>query len=147
MTLALRVDAGDAVAETESSEREQKGAAARVLPFPYARLVRAHVEKEHIAGARDLLQLGLQQPNPDPALFRWRRVLAPARVRLSAEKGSDRSREIKWLHENAAKYRGLWVAVLGDQLLASASTIGELHAKLKEVPPPRPPLAFRFSDE
>lgn len=146
MALALRSDVGEAVAETESGGREQKGAAARVLPFPYARLVRVNVEMDRVPAARNLLQAGLQQANPDPALLTWRLLLAPAKVRVVPAKGVDRRAEIAWLSAHASEYRGQWVAVVGSHLVASAKSAQELNALLEEAAPSPPPLLFRFSD-
>lgn len=39
----------------------------------------------------------------------------------------DRSREARWLKENAREYAGQWVALEGDQLIAAGSTAVEVR--------------------
>ncbi len=73
----------------------------------------------------------------DPKL---RDVLGPARVRKSAIKDFDRSAEFHWLKTNWEAYQGKWVALLGEDLLASTDTLQELRVRLAELHPKRRPL-------
>jgi hypothetical protein len=69
-------------------------------------------------------------------LQRLAQVLAPPKVVDSSLKGykePDRSREFAWLREQAHAYRGKWVAVLGDQLVATADTLGDLLQQVQQA--------------
>lgn len=143
--LALAGGGGDAPPVSMPSEQdEQEGA--RVRAFPYARVIRQYVENEQLSKARNLLGIALKQPQPPAELYEWQRVLEPARVRVVPRVGFDRRAEVAWLNEHASKYRGQWVAVVGDRLLASAESARELNARLEHAAPSTPPLLFRFSD-
>lgn len=78
--------------------------------------------------AQELLKsAGGDQAPVDPKL---REVLAPPRIRKSPVKGVDRSAEFHWLKTRAADYPGKWVALVGDDLVASSDTLKELLARL-----------------
>jgi len=66
----------------------------------------------------------------DPWLVKTHRVLNPTEISSQRAEAPDRSREFAWLREHSARYRGQWVALLGDRLLASGA---ELAAVLDEL--------------
>jgi hypothetical protein len=115
-------------------------------PRSYVERIRELVERGDVRGARALAAeaagLGIQEEGFE----QWQRVLAPAKVLgvglVSLE--PDRSREERWLEENAQAYRNQWVALEGDTLLARAPTFSELMKVLDEIKPVRRPLAYRF---
>jgi hypothetical protein len=76
-----------------------------------------------------------------PIDSKLREVLAPARVlgRSKAE-GVDRGAEFHWLKTKAAKYQGKWVALVGENLVASTDTLKELLARLQDLRLEREPL-------
>jgi hypothetical protein len=39
---------------------------------------------------------------------------------------ADRTREFAWLKRHGSEHRGRWVALLGDQLLASAEQLADV---------------------
>lgn len=47
------------------------------------------------------------------------RVLNPRRVTTAPASGSGRTKEFDWLRSNSEAYRGQWVALLGDELIAA----------------------------
>ena len=69
-----------------------------------------------------------------------REILGPARVRKSAVKGVDRSAEFHWLKTKAVEHPGKWVALVGEDLVASSDTLKELLAHLSEFRLDREPL-------
>jgi hypothetical protein len=75
-----------------------------------------------------------------PAESNLRKVLGPARVRESDIMDFDRSAEFHWLKTKAENYPGKWVALLGEDLLASSDTLKELLDRLAEIQPERRPL-------
>jgi hypothetical protein len=102
--------------------------------------IRELIEKDQIGAARRLLEEALQEGAVEPELATLREVLAPARLKTSPVRDFDRSAEFRWFAEHASAYRGQWVAVLGDDLLAHATTLDELLAELKKRPPAAPAL-------
>ena len=69
-----------------------------------------------------------------------REVLSPARVRESDVRDVDRSAEFHWLKTKAAEYQGKWVALVGENLVASTDTLKELLARLAELRLEQKPL-------
>jgi hypothetical protein len=60
-----------------------------------------------------------------------RELLTPPKVRRVPERDVDRSPEFRWLAEHGPDYRGQWVALVGEELLGSASSIEGLLATLE----------------
>lgn len=112
-------------------------------PRTTADRIRDLVEREHLTAARDLLASALESGDRDPAVEAWRTVLAPAQVvkRRARALEPSRDREIAWLDAHAREHRGQWLALDGDQLVAQASTLEELHALLPRTTPA--PLVVR----
>lgn len=102
---------------------------------PYVPRIRALVEEGRVREARALVKEALRESPSEPGVTGWSEVLAPAKMmdRPSAP-DFDRSAEIHWLEEHANKYRGQWVALLRNKLLAHADTLEELTAKLETIP-------------
>ena len=63
-------------------------------------------------------------------LEKMNRVLNPKRIVSEPADAPDRTLEFAWLREHAARYRGRWVALVRDELLASAN---ELETVLREL--------------
>lgn len=113
------------------------GQGGEVLPFPYLALLRSLIEQGRILDARNLLEVAGDAIPQDSDI---RRVLAPPRVRKSSVRGVDRSPEFRWLKANIELYRGKWVALVGERLVADADTLRDLLVYLRTSPPPRRPL-------
>ena len=111
----------------------------------YAARIRDLVESDRIGAARKLVAEASARFQGHPALLGWQKVLAPAKARLSPATGVDRSAEFAWIQRNASSYRGQWVALLGDRLLAHAATAVELAARLEEIQTDIPPFLYRIS--
>ncbi len=99
--------------------------------------IRSLLAEGQIWEAQQLLKSVGEDIPMDPKL---RDVLGPARVRKSAIKDFDRSAEFHWLKTNWEAYQGKWVALLGEDLLASTDTLQELRVRLAELHPKRRPL-------
>lgn len=95
--------------------------------FPYARAIRAMLEQGRIREAQSLYEFAKDRVQ-DPKIHE---ALSPPRVKPSSKMDVDRSAEFRWLNLNSVRFRGRWVALLGDQLVASADTLKELLAGLK----------------
>ena len=115
-------------------------------PESYGERIRDLVERNRIAAARALVAEAEAKGAREEGLEKWREVLAPAKILGVGliERESDRRREELWIERNAETYRGRWVALEGDTLLAHAATFTELAEKIDNSGPARNPLAFRF---
>jgi hypothetical protein len=102
------------------------------------------VETEQLAAARRLLNAMPDYVLSDPTMVRLKALLAMPAVKPVDRRDFDRRQEYEWLRAQGARFRGSWVALDGDRLLASASTLGELRRILREIAPPRAPLLHRI---
>lgn len=139
-----------AQAETRLSEQSTLhrqtpfGEAGRTARTSTIAAVRDLLQKEQITSARRLLNLLPADILDDPAMRRLRRALAAPVVRASEHRDVERIGEYEWLRRHADEYRGQWVALAGDRLLASASTLRELRVRLLVETAERPPLIHRL---
>jgi hypothetical protein len=100
--------------------------------------IRSLLAAGQIWEAQQLLKSAGDDVPMDPKL---REVLGPARVLgTSPVRDFDRSAEFRWLRANWEEYQGKWVALLGEDLLASSDTVEELRAYLARLDPKRRPL-------
>lgn len=98
-----------------------------------------------IHGARALVAEAIERGIQDERLPKLQEILAPARVLGTRPADEpDRTGELHWLDTHWESYRGQWVALLGEELLAHSSDLGEVVAKLKENPTPKRPLLHRI---
>lgn len=114
---------------------------AEVLPLPYLALLRSLIEQGRILDARNLLEVAGEAIPRDSKV---RQVLASPRIRKNSVLGVDRSPEFRWLKTNADVYRGRWVALDGESLIASSDSLKELLAQLRAHPSQRRPLIHRI---
>jgi hypothetical protein len=117
---------------------------ARIPPadvHSYVDRIREHVQRDEVGAARRLVAEALREGSTEPELAYWAEVLAPAKVLgVHPATGTDLQAEIRCLNEHAKEYRGQWVAVLGEKLLAHAETLEELRTKLSQLALPTRPL-------
>lgn len=101
----------------------------------YVPRIRRLVEEDKVGAARKLVEEALRENPDEPYLAYWKEVLSPARfLGVNPARDFDRSAEIRWLEEHWPEYRGEWVALLGEELLAHG-TLKEVSARLdKEFP-------------
>ena len=94
--------------------------------------------------ARELLNEALRDERDNPELQRFQVVLAPPDVAPLAFNDVDRSDELRWITTHGREYRGEWVAVLGNELVAHARSLKELRAALQQLPENGTPLIHRI---
>lgn len=104
--------------------------------FPYADLIREHLAEGRILAAHKLFDFARDLISDSKLV----KVLSPPKIRKSDRLDVDRSSEFRWLRENSSKFQGQWVALVGNGLVASASSLAELLAQLKSNPPVSSPL-------
>ncbi len=89
--------------------------------------------EQRITEARKTLRRGVAAFPKDKRIADLHRAIAPGRSRSwrSKEPVKSRERESEWLRQHGRKYLGLWVAVSGYGLMASAPTLHELMENVK----------------
>ncbi|MFY9819949.1 MAG: DUF5678 domain-containing protein [Thermoanaerobaculia bacterium] len=104
----------------------------------YSERIRELVEADKVGGARRLLADALESYHEED-LSGWQRVLAKTKGRPNpdVEADVDRAPEFRWLTEHSEAYRGQWVALLGNELLAHSMSLKEVVAALERNKPPR----------
>lgn len=107
---------------------------------PFVQRIQALLELADLRGARKLLQEARERGSLEPELEKLEKLLAPPTYELIPADNRDRSDEIQWLKEHANEYRGQWVAVLENQLLAHSPVLRDLMRRLDEVAPGVPAL-------
>lgn len=108
----------------------------------YDERIRELVERDNVKGARALLATALKERDSGENLSYWQQVLAPAKViRVGGgELEPDRTPEFKWLEAHASGYRGQWVALAEDRLLAHSENLDEVLSGIKGIKAGRRPL-------
>lgn len=112
-----------------------------ILPFPYLPVLHSLIEQGRIWEARNLFDIA---GNFVPQDSKIREALAPPRVKRSTRNAPKRSAEFRWLDSNGAQFRGKWVALIGDSLVASAASLKELLVQLSELRLPGKPLVHHI---
>ena len=106
-------------------------------PEVLERRIRSLLLEGRIRDAHEALEAAGPDAPVDPKL---REVLSPPKIKRSDKRDVDRSAEFRWLDANSAQFRGQWVALVGETLVASASSLHVLLSDLKANPPLGKPL-------
>jgi uncharacterized protein DUF5678 len=106
--------------------------------------IRDLIHREQVSAARRVLDLISVGASEEPAIAKLRRALTPPTVRPSTRKDSDRTRAYEWLRQHAWEYRGQWVAVAEDGLIAAAPTLKQLRQQLEGREPTQQPLIHKL---
>ncbi len=102
--------------------------------------VKALLEEGAIDRARDLLQAQSAAIKADDRLSRLSLIVKPGRVEAHDVRGPDRRAEMAWIQSNASQYKGKWIAVLGDTLIASGDDLRTVIELIHEKGPETRPL-------
>lgn len=100
--------------------------------LPVAALIAEALRRNDVRTARGLLR-GLA--DDDLAKARWAKVLQPPRAVRVNIRDRDRGVEYRALAVLRGQYRHRWAAIVGDRVIASALTLAELRAQLRERSP------------
>jgi hypothetical protein len=110
---------------------------------PFLMAIHGLIESDQLTAARRLLDATPARVRCEPAFVKLRFLLSPPVVKTSHRQDADRAQEYAWLRAQGHTYRGCWVALAGNTLLASARTLRELRSILKDIPMGSPPLLHR----
>jgi hypothetical protein len=111
---------------------------------PYLAIVRRALQHNDLRAAASALEAIPIHAMDDAEVRRLKTLLAPPRITMAPERDVDRAREFQWLRHRRHDYRGQWVAIEGDTLLAHASSLKALREVLKGMNLVRPPLVQRI---
>jgi len=129
-------------------------AARRLDPEPETRTPESFLEEIQailnsgtLVGAREVAERGLALYPDHAELRRLHHAFRPYYVRPAPPGHNipDRRDTYEWLRQNADKYRGQWVAVLGTDLIAASPDLDELHEVVKSKTLPALPLFHFFA--
>jgi hypothetical protein len=104
-------------------------------------------ESGMLRGAREVAERGLVLFPDHPDLQRLYHVLQPSRARVSSDPGAripDRRETFEWLDQNAEKYRGQWVAILGAELIAASPDLEKVREAVRSRKLSALPLLHHF---
>ncbi|MEA2604166.1 MAG: hypothetical protein QOF89_5158 [Acidobacteriota bacterium] len=94
-----------------------------------------------LRGAREVAEQGLALFPDHPELARLHHVLRPFKSWIvSGHRQPDRRETFRWIAENAWKYPGQWIAVLGPTLIAASPKLSEVLKTVEENHFDEPPL-------
>jgi hypothetical protein len=107
----------------------------------YTERIRDLIEQDCVQGARKLLAEALARGEQEPDFPILQSVLGPAKfLRFTDELEPDRTPELQWLATHGKDYRGQWVALAEDRLLAHSTEIREVDSAVKTMILSRRPL-------
>lgn len=91
---------------------------------------RRFLRQQRIRDARHTLELGSIWYPEDRQIAKLLRTISPGRVSPTDQTSPDREKETAWIKQHGHKYRGLWIALDKDRLIAFASTLEDLLANI-----------------
>ncbi len=93
----------------------------------FVAVIRSLLDEQEFLAARHAAARAVERFSGHPWLELANRVLNPTRiVRRPADDGPQRRKEFDWLRRNSERYRGKWIALVGDELIASGSACEEV---------------------
>ena len=96
-------------------------------PEDFLAEIQAIANSGTLRGARELAERGLALYPDHPELQRLHHALRPFESKLVPHpRTPDRKDTFEWLRQNAAEYRGQWIAVLGTRLIAASPHLDEV---------------------
>jgi hypothetical protein len=114
-------------------------------PESFLEEIKAILNSGTLTGAREVAERGLALYPDHPELRRFHYAFRPYEVRsVPGPKVPDRRETFEWLKQNAEKYRGQWVAVLGTDLIAASPDFDEVREAVQSRELPHLPLFHHF---
>lgn len=119
-----------------------------MAPFILLERARRLLSQERTQDARELLECGSANHPDDEQIADLLCAISPGRVRNRTGTTVDRKREMLWIRKYGRDYRGQWVALQGDRLVASADELKSLIEKVGDLNNLKdPPLIQRVVQE
>lgn len=115
-------------------------------PESFLEEIQAIINSGTLRGAREVAERGLALYPDHPELKRLHYALRPYEVRSvpGGRNIPDRQETVEWLRQNAGRYKGQWVAVLGSRLIAASPELSEVLEVVERTPLDAPPLLHHF---
>lgn len=88
--------------------------------------IRTLLSKGLLRDARSVVAEALKKFPRDESLYALARLTAPQKATRLAARFPRRDQEFRWLDEHRDDYKGKWVALLGNNLIASANTMKQV---------------------
>ena len=95
-------------------------------PFLLIELVKGLLDQQKIRDARRALEIGSSRYPANRQIASLLRAISPGRVSPTGWASSGRERETAWIKQHGHEYRGNWIALDEDRLIAYAVTLSEL---------------------
>lgn len=105
--------------------------------------IRAHLGEGRYSTAQRLAKGAVARFPDHPGLRTMNRGLNERRVRTRPATGQGRTEELEWLRDPPESARGKWVALVGNQVVATAEALAEVMESLKSMNLPKTPLVHR----
>lgn len=101
---------------------------ADILPRPTLELgrIRTLLSEGLLREARAVIAEALKRFPSDESLFALSKLTALQKATRVAEKFQPRNQEFQWLDEHRDAYKGKWVALLGNEMVASGDTMKQV---------------------
>ncbi len=107
----------------------------------YTERIRELIEQDCVQGARKLLAEALERGEQEKDFPILQSVLGPAKfLGFTDEREPDRTPEYQWLATHSKDYRGQWVALAEDRLLAHSPEIRDVDSAVRTMTLNRRPL-------
>lgn len=100
-------------------------------PFLLIARVKLLLEQQKIREARRTLEIGSSRHPANRQIASLLRAISPGQVSATGRTSSGRDRETAWIKQHGHEYRGKWIALEEDCLIAFAATLNELLACLE----------------
>ncbi len=94
----------------------------------FVRSIRGLLDRQQFTVACQRAARAAELHPEHPWLARAHRVLNPDRVTRRPARGQGRAGEFSWLRQNSEAWRGRWVALLGEELIAGSESLQEVLA-------------------
>ena len=111
--------------------------------FVEIRLIRSYLSNGDVKRARLRTVQALKAHPNSERLTRILEILSPGPTKRTNEVYPSRNSELTWLKENRSAYNGLWVAVDGENLVASSTSLRELLQELEQTHTDKSPLIHK----
>ena len=100
-------------------------------PFVFLEQAKSLLNEQRIRDACITLQRGIDLHPNDKKIAHLLRAISPGQVTKIKGTAPNRSREVAWIRRHGNKYRGQWVAINGDDLLATATSLNTLLEEIQ----------------